>query len=231
MIRKILHMDKGDCCLLARQIFEQRMGPAGKGSCVKRKRQRALQAAAFFDEQVSPKAAYVFFDQSQVTLTRCCARLGGTGISCKAFSQMEPQTIKGAYIFVLSIGNIDLSGETMTQRVYADLWGSAYVDAARILLQKELEQHSLLSECFGPGFFGMEMGEMRAIDEIVRFDCIDARIESSGAILPPKSSAGLYFSVTDEYEPLGQPCKTCKGNHRGCEYCGQREKGLPSASK
>ena len=86
-------------------------------------------------------------------------------------------------------------------------------------MKKELEKESKLSDSFGPGFYGMDVGDMETLSSLLSFDDLDIELRHSRIIVPLKSCAGMYFSVNDNYEYLRQECENCRGTHTSCKLC------------
>ena len=77
----------------------------------------------------------------------------------------------------------------------------------------------MLSDSFGPGFYGMDVSEMGSLTSLLNLDELDIEIRNSRIMLPLKSCAGFYFSVDERYRKLDQACENCLGTHRSCKLC------------
>ena len=93
----------------------------------------------------------------------------GVSLTCTALSQIPEGVVRRIYAFVVTAGECAYndSDPIMTQ-LFADTWGTAYVDIARVVMtkafRKDMEQafpddKLYLSTYIGPGFYGMPMEE------------------------------------------------------------------------
>lgn len=139
--------------------------------------------------------------------------------TCNAFEMIDPSTVKGVYLYALSVGDFGYPEEPIMDQLYADIWGSSFTDAARILIKKQIEEESKLSDSFGPGFYGMDVSEMSKLASILSFDKLEMELKNSRILLPLKSCAGLYFAVTDDYRKMNSECESCRGSHKSCVLC------------
>ena len=90
-------------------------------------------------------------------------------------------------------------------------------------LKKELALQQaapvMLSEVFGPGLFGMELGEMAKLPSLCDFAKAGISVSESCYLMPEKSVAGLIFKVNGGYVKLHGKCETCDGNPISCILC------------
>lgn len=156
----------------------------------------------------------------------------GIVFECPAFKKIDSDCIKKIYTYMLTIGECVYGDEDdITKQVFSDIWGTAYTDSARDLLEecikKELEKEFagqlgkalFLSEAFGPGFYGMDVIQTKDLFRILDAERIGIQVKDSGIMLPLKSCSGLYFAVTNA-ENLPHPnCRECIGNSMGCSFC------------
>lgn len=156
----------------------------------------------------------------------------GTEFHCPAFAQIQQDHIKKVYMYALTAGECIYSdGDDIVKQVFSDIWGTAYTDSARELLEGYIEQDMekefpgrlgkdlFLSDAFGPGFYGMDVSQTKNLFRILATDSIGMQVKESGLMLPVKSCSGLYFAVTNT-ENLPHPsCKECMGNLMGCSFC------------
>lgn len=156
----------------------------------------------------------------------------GMQFNCPAFDQMKQDNIKKIYAYVLTVGECIYSDDDdIVKQVFSDIWGTAYTDAARNLLEGyiaralEIEYPGLLgkelylSDAFGPGFYGMEISQAKDLFQILNAQSIGMQVKDSGLMLPQKSCSGLYFAVTDASNMPHPNCRECIGNHMGCSFC------------
>ena len=117
-------------------------------------------------------------------------------------------------------------------QLYGDIWGTAYTDALRdmtmdIISKDSAKSNSVggslgntgISDSFGPGFYGMDTGELAKLPLLVDFDGLGIRISEGGGLLPVKSCGGLVFRVNGRYRPLDSACRFCSGKDKECRFC------------
>jgi hypothetical protein len=104
---------------------------------------------------------------------------------------------------------------------YTDLWENAYVEAALGALRSVLAARAdgVLSDAFGPGYYGMDVAEMRRLARVLDFGKIGAAVLENGMIRPPKSCAGIFFVVRDATRMPAVACRDCIGDKAGCAFC------------
>lgn len=173
---------------------------------------------------ISSHGAEVFQDHKVV--------IEGMEFSCPVFELMEQDHIKKIYTYVLTAGECIYSDkDDIVKQVFSDIWGTAYTDAARDLLEgyitQRLEQEYpemlgkelFLSDAFGPGYYGMELSQTKDLFQILDAESIGMHVKDSGLMLPQKSCSGLYFVVTNTTNLPHPNCRECIGNHMGCSFC------------
>lgn len=136
---------------------------------------------------------------------------------------------EGTYMYVLTVGECLYSGHNPMGALYADVWGTAYLEAATELMRDCIEQHMqeksdqgekiFLSKLYGPGYFGMGTDWMRKIFDAVDATRIGVRITADDILLPQKSSAGIYYEMKGGGERADTACSNCTGNKDGCIFC------------
>lgn len=215
---------------LALRLFSERLG-AELGSAAFEMMKRDAEAVV---NKLRPafgaKCEYVRFGEGEFTLSGSLLTAGGVTVECRAFERMKKEAVRNVYFCACTAGDFACTSEDDMEKFYADLWGGAYLDGLRTLLEDELadraaEEGLTLSRSFGPGFYGMDVSETAKIAEIVDFDELGMRINSAGVMEPPKSCAGLYFAVREGFEDPGPECKDCRGNEGGCRFCLVNKKG------
>ncbi len=173
---------------------------------------------------ISSYSAEVFLNRKVV--------VEGTEFHCPAFEKIERNCVKKIYVYALTVGGCIYSDEDdIMRQVFSDIWGTAYTDSARDLLEEylkwDMEQEYpgqlgktlFLSNAFGPGFYGMDLSQIKDLFRILDAGSIGMQVKDSGIMLPQKSCSGLYFAVTST-EGLPHPdCKKCIGGFMGCSFC------------
>lgn len=156
----------------------------------------------------------------------------GTEVTCEAFTQIPDENVMKVYLYLITAGECTFGpDDPIIKQLYADIWGTVYVDVGRDLLenviQKDAEEYlrnipgaeGYLSSPISPGFFGMAAEESKNINTILSGDEIGISVRDNGVMLPLKTCSGIYLVVKD---PSGMPlpeCKTCIGNPGGCALC------------
>ena len=160
-----------------------------------------------------------------------CVKLDGVKIECNAFEQLNTASIKEIFIYILTIGKYGLDEQdSIMDQLYTDIWGTAYVDAGRVILRKIIldkycEDHDLrgqnifISDSFGPGYYGMDVKQVKNFFEVLDYKKIGVELKSSSLIMPLKSCVGFYIITDDETLLPGEECKNCFGNNGGCRFC------------
>lgn len=173
---------------------------------------------------ISSFGAEVFRDRKVV--------IEGKEFNCPAFELMEQGSIKKIYAYLLTAGECIYSEEDdIVKQVFSDIWGTAYTDAARDLLEEYIAQdveqehpgrlgkELYLSDAFGPGFYGMDVSQTKDLFQLLDAESIGMQVKDSGLMLPQKSCSGLYFAVTDTRNLPHPNCRECIGSHMGCSFC------------
>ena len=101
----------------------------------------------------------------------------------------------------------------------ADLWGTAFLEAARRRVIGILDKKSKISNEFGPGFYGMDLMEMHKLALLSDASQIGLDIRKSGALFPVKSCAVILFEVTEDYKQPDIACRECLGSLKNCSLC------------
>lgn len=213
-----LRIDEKECSQLAYEIFMKASGIDKEGQKFRRMKDTAFRMRDAVNDRVEIRGAYVFCDD--VKLEGNTAVIGGQMFKCPAFEQIDPKIVKGAYIYVLSAGDFSLPEENIIDQLFADIWGTAFTDAARLILKKRLEDKAELSDSFGPGFYGMDVSDMFKVSQLIDFKTLDIELKDSRVMVPLKSCAGMYFAVSDEYKKMKSGCLECRGTYSSCKLCG-----------
>ena len=136
-------------------------------------------------------------------------------IKCPVLKQLA--NIYKIYAYVLTVNDLECEGETFVKTA-CDMWGTAFCDAACMVLKDRVEslnpKHKV-SDPIGPGFYGISASTIPAIFDGVGGSQIGISIEN-GFLKPPKSSIG-FFVVADT-ELNAKDCINCTGD-TNCIYC------------
>lgn len=148
----------------------------------------------------------------------------GEEITCNFFEQIPDDAVEGLYFYVVTAGECYFSSEeNIMDFLYADIWGTSYVDAATELLKEkmreEINDKTLnLSVEFGPGYFGMPVIETKKFVKLVGGEDIGVWTKDSGLMIPQKSCSGVFLLLNREIE-FEPDCMKCNGNSKGCQFC------------
>ena len=149
---------------------------------------------------------------------------GGVELHCDAVFLIEKEKVRNVLFYVITVEECSCESEQILDRIYADFWGTAYVDAAFALLRAKLASRFsgglVLSEAFGPGYYGMPSEEIKTIFQILDGGEIGVKCLPSNVMLPIKSCAGLLFVMEKDAKTPGKQCRDCLGTRSGCRYCG-----------
>jgi len=157
--------------------------------------------------------------------------LDGIKFECNAFQHLDLNGVRGIYVFILTAGNFDnCENMSMSDQLYTDIWGTSYVQAGLSVLKQHLKQY--LRECeqqstqslsildyFGPGFYGMDINQMKKFFDLLNGDSIGVKLENSGIMIPTKSCTGFYIAVGDGTKLPGLDCKSCMAEYKNCSFC------------
>ncbi|HZK02755.1 MAG TPA: hypothetical protein VFC96_07830 [Anaerovoracaceae bacterium] len=156
----------------------------------------------------------------------------GNEIYCEAFNRIPKENVKKVYLYIITAGECTFDpDDAIIKQLYADIWGTVYVDVGRDLLERVIEvdaENSLrdtpggggfLSTPISPGFFGMRTEESKNINAILSGEEIGISVRDNGIMLPLKTCSGLYLVVDDPDEMPEPECKDCIGSAGGCSLC------------
>lgn len=154
--------------------------------------------------------------------------IGDIEIDFEFLQKVDKDSVNGVYFYALTVGECNFeSEEKIMDFLYADIWGTSYVDAAeeevRHILsddaKERLGSNVDISKSMGPGYFGMSVGEAHKIAKVLDYDKIGIRIKESGMLIPQKSCSGFYLVLTEGKNVFPNECMYCSGNSLGCEFC------------
>lgn len=211
---------------LDQQAREYFLAISGFGRDTEKYQKRINQARALWDniaESIRPKVILSRFDKE--ILQGAQLHIGEQTLSCTALSQLEAEYVEGIYLYILSVGDVYWNQPPTINMLYGEIWGTSYVDAAREQLQQILKEQEqargavAISDSFGPGFYGMPVTEVPKFFQILEADKIGVSLLNNALMLPIKTCAGIYVSVTKEGFLPGADCLSCLSQGSGCEFC------------
>lgn len=212
-----LQIDREKCAAEAMKIFTEESGVGGKTKKHTRMQADALMMRELVEERIDLKAAYRYYDN--FLLEETVLHIGTHSFECAAFEQLKADWIEGVYVYAITAGNYQMEELSVLLQVYADIWGTAFTDALRVLLVNELKKDGDIGDSFGPGYYGMSVSEMPKLAELLDFNALGIEVRENGILLPIKSCAGILFRVNEKYQKLNDACRLCYGNIRTCKLC------------
>ncbi|MDD6311166.1 MAG: hypothetical protein PUB09_04435 [Firmicutes bacterium] len=219
MKRGSFNLDKIEYEELSLKVFSEISGMNRNGAKARRIEEGGLAMRQKAIEALDIKSQYLFLEKGEFELVEDTLELGNLELKCHAFSLIDSESIEGVYLYVASAGSFINTDETSLKQVYLDLWGTAYVDALRHTLRNRISKSNKISENFGPGFYGMNVGSISVFKELLNFDNLGIRINSSNVMIPLKSCCGLFFVVNDNYSSVGDECMYCMNETKNCKLC------------
>jgi len=158
--------------------------------------------------------------------------IAGTEFTCKAFEQVTRDNILRIYLYIITAGELAYSdANDILEQLYSDIWGTAYIDAGRAMLEEylrrdaekdypgQIEKTIFLTNSFGPGFYGMMASQTKEFCKILDAEKIGIEVRDSGIMVPLKTCAGIYMLVNDRSCVPHPDCQQCIGNPKGCHFC------------
>ncbi|WP_242830987.1 vitamin B12 dependent methionine synthase [Desulfosporosinus meridiei] len=150
--------------------------------------------------------------------------LDGKLFTCNALAQIPSEEIEGIYIYLLTVGELNLSEVSILNQVYYDMWQNAYMDAGQEILRQYLQGLSCnidryVSDNFGPGFFGMDVSQLEKFFAILDGEKISLKLLDSGFMSPTKSYAGFFLVTNSQQNFVGKDCENCLSSGKTCMYC------------
>lgn len=219
---KIVSIPTQACDELADQYFMATSGIDRPGPKYERMRKEAFEIRDRIRQRVNIKAIYSYYDMP--ALSGPTATIDGVVFHCNAFEQMNASAVQGVYVHLLTAGEYYLDGEPIMNQLFADIWGTAFTEAGRMKLEELFEGEGILSDGFGPGFYGMESVQMKELTTLLDGAAIGVETRATGILLPLKSCGGMTFRVDDSYVRLSTECADCRGNKSGCSFCNIKNK-------
>lgn len=161
-------------------------------------------------------------------------KVAGVELSCNYFEQIPADCVEAVYFYMLTAGECYFSSEeNIMDFLYADIWGTNYVDAGIQLMTERIredlaesfqDRELCLSDEFGPGYFGMPVSESKKFFKILDADSIGVWVKDSGLMIPQKSCTGFYLVYNRPDIKAEAECMRCHGNSAGCRFCAVRAK-------
>ncbi|AET67256.1 vitamin B12 dependent methionine synthase [Desulfosporosinus orientis DSM 765] len=222
MKNHIIRLDKDQGKELAEKNFRDMCG-YNRGKPVPQKRiERSLRSLEDVYHQLEIKALISEYEKT-------CADginmlLDGKLFTCNALAQIPTEEIEGIYIYLLTVGELNVSEASILNQVYYDMWQNAYMDAGQEILRQYLQGLSCntgryVSNNFGPGLYGMDISQLEQFFAILDGEKICLKLLDSGFMSPTKSYAGFFLVTNSKQNFLGNTCENCSSSGKACIYC------------
>ena len=223
MNQEIIHITMEEADLYAVDYFIRICGFHREGEKYERLFARGMEIKEWIKNKVKIRAVVSSFDKEAIRGNT--AFLDGVSFVCNGFEQLSPAHISALYVYILTAGSFELDEKApVLDQLYADVWGTAYVDAGLEILKQRLTGNKA-AESFGPGFYGMDIDQVSKFFRILDGEKIDVRLRNHCLMLPLKSCSGFLVAVDDVSKLPAADCKSCRSDHAGCEFCHARLKG------
>ena len=169
----------------------------------------------------------ILSEQEPNVLREDAVEINDVRFCCDALFSLEREKVKKVVCYLMTVYGCACESEKLMDRLYADIWGTAYVNAAFELLRKEMDSRYIgdkaaqleLSDAFGPGYYGMPTSEMKNFFQILNAPEIGVKYLPSGVMVPVKSCVGFLLVMEKGTKVPGEHCKHCAGNPKGCQMC------------
>lgn len=124
------------------------------------------------------------------------------------FKKINPCSIVGGYMYTIIGEPINNEGMSTLDMYYVDCWLSSYVEATRQNLKhllinkinndfetKKSKNNISISDCYAPGFDGMEMENVSDIFELMELSKYGLKLYNGIMIEPGKTIVGMCFTM------------------------------------
>ncbi len=230
----VIQISMADADAFAMEYFNRIGGLNREGEKYRRMLKQGMEIKERIKDKLDLKAVISFFQGNVISGNT--AELDGVKFECNAFQRLNPAHVKGIYAYILTAGTLELGDEEpILDQLYADIWGTAYIDAGLEVLKKYIKRFSLnsddpagqtepkaklsLLDSFGPGFYGMGVDQVSKFFELLNGEAIGVVARSSSLMLPLKSCAGFFVVVDDDTELPASDCKSCRAEYKNCAFC------------
>ena len=243
MNNQLISISMAEADVFAMEYFLKMCGLNREGEKYRRMLKQGMDIKDRIKAKVDIKAVMSSFPGNSISKNK--ADLNGAVFQCNAFQRLDPEHITGVYAYILTAGTFELdSEEPILDQLYADIWGTAYVDAGievlkRIVEADQLENNDInitgnsnagntagtntgkitVLDSFGPGFFGMGVDQIGKFFEILDGGKHGVKARSNSLMLPLKSCAGVFVAVDDETRLPASDCRSCESEYKNCIFC------------
>jgi len=228
MNNQTISITMAEADVFAMEYFMKICGLNREGIKYQRMLKQGMEIKERIRDSVDIKAIVSYFPGSAIKNNT--AVFNGVAFHCNAFQRFDPAHVLGVYIYILTAGFFEFEhDEPILDQLYADIWGTAYVDAGIEVLKKYVEKElegkhryhekiTVLSS-FGPGFYGMDVNQVSSFFEVLDGSKIGVHARSNSLMLPLKSCAGFYVAVDDKTDLPDSDCESCQSEYKNCAFC------------
>jgi hypothetical protein len=223
MDNQIIRITMQEADVYALDYFNRICGFHKEGAKYEKLLKKGLEIKEKIEAQVDIKAIVSSFDSDIISGNT--AKMGDVTFVCNAFEQIAAGSIQKIYAYILTAGVYELEDTApILEQLYADIWGTAYVDAGLEVLKSKIrlgENSSAVTvlDSFGPGYYGMDVDQVGNFFRILDGEKIGVHVRNNCLMLPLKSCSGFYIAVDDESKLPAVDCKNCRAEHKGCAFC------------
>ena len=213
--------------VFAMEYFMKICGFNREGEKYRKMQKQSMDIRERILDRVDIKAVVSSFPGSSIEGNK--ARLNGIVFECNAFQRLDPDHLSDVYAYILTAGIFELDDSApVIDQLYADIWGTAYVDAGLEVLKKFVEtdlketcggEDITVLDSFGPGFYGMDVNQVSRFFELLDGDKIGVKARSNSLMLPLKSCSGFFVGVDDKTDLPASDCKSCRSEYKNCVFC------------
>ncbi|MDR0569636.1 MAG: hypothetical protein LBG71_00210 [Clostridiales Family XIII bacterium] len=167
--------------------------------------------------------------------------ISGVVFKCPYFKRIDRNapTYAACYAVVLdesegtsvAIEGESFKGESRSKKqnlyglFFRNMLQNAYLQAGVDYLKEEIQKHEpgdpWISDSFGPGYYGLGMDAMFALEKLLDFDKVGARIRGDGIMFPALSRTGFFLALNEKpaTDSRLDACASCEGRTGGCIFC------------
>jgi hypothetical protein len=163
---------------------------------------------------------------------------GEQKLRATAFERIPKEDVYLIYVYALTAGEcLFEDGDSVPKQLHAHMWGTAYTDAGRRLLEQVIMEDAktvspdepfVMSPAISPGFYGMPGTDSISIVDACEADTIGLSARESGVMLPIKSCSGIFFITKPGVNFPTDHCAICIGSKGGCSACHVRKEAIQS---
>ncbi len=223
----IISISMAEADVFAMEYFIKICGFHREGEKYRRMLARGIEIREMIRDRIDIKAVVSSFPGC--VIRENTAVLSGVTFECNAFQRLDPSHICGVYAYIMTAGTFELDDAApILDQLYADIWGTAYVDAGldvlRRYVEEDLKERSeerelFVLDSFGPGFYGMDVNQTGKFFELLDGNSIGVKARANCLMLPLKSCSGFFVGVNDKTSLPATDCKSCRAEYKNCAFC------------